>query len=86
MKKGVYLINTARAALIDEDAVLGGLTSGQIAGFATDVYAKEPPDASPLFSHENVITTPHIGGFTVESVDNATQMAVDNLLQVLKET
>ena len=83
MKHGVYLINTARAVLIDEDAVLEGLNSGQLLGFATDVYAKEPPEASPLLSHENVITTPHIGGFTVESVDKATQMAVENLLQAL---
>ncbi len=85
MKKGVYLINTARAALIDEQAVLEALNSGQLEGFATDVYRKEPPEASPLFSHERVITTPHVGGFTEESVDNATTMAVDNLLQALNE-
>lgn len=85
MKKGVYLINTARAALIDETAVLEEIESGQLSGYATDAYDKEPPDASPLLSHENVITTPHIGGFTNESVDNATTMAVENLLQVLSE-
>jgi D-3-phosphoglycerate dehydrogenase len=83
MKKGIYLINTARSGLIDENAMLEGLKSGRIAGFATDVYAQEPPVINDLFSHENVIMTPHIGGFTVESVDNATRIAVENLLQVL---
>lgn len=83
MKKGVYLINTARPSLIDEEAVLEALNNTQIAGFATDVFHKEPPKVSELFSHENVITTPHIGGFTVESVNNATRVAVENLLEYL---
>ncbi len=85
VKTGVYLLNTARAALIDEDAVLDALNSGKLSGFATDVFRKEPPDASPLFTHENVITTPHIGGFTMESVDMASTMAVENLLNCLQE-
>ena len=83
MKPGAYLINTARAALIDDEAVLKGIAGGRLSGYATDVYDKEPPAASPLLSHEHVITTPHIGGFTVESVDSATRMAVENLLAVL---
>jgi phosphoglycerate dehydrogenase-like enzyme len=85
MKKGVYLMNTARPSLIDEEVVLDALNSGQVAGFATDVFHKEPPEISELFSHENVITTPHIGGFTAESVARATQAAVENLLQFLGE-
>ena len=85
MKPGVYLINTARAGLIDADAVLAGLQSGHIAGLATDVYEQEPPAAHPLFLHENVITTPHIGGFTTESIENATGVAVANLLQYLRK-
>lgn len=85
MKKGVYLVNTARPSLIDEEAVLEALNSGQIAGFATDVFHREPPETSELFSCENVITTPHIGGFTTESVARATQTAVKNLLRFFKE-
>jgi phosphoglycerate dehydrogenase-like enzyme len=84
MKKGVYLINTARSGLISEDAVLEALKSGQIAGYATDVFNEEPPILNDLFKHENVILTPHIGGFTFESVERATIAAVENLLIELK--
>ena len=80
MKKGVYVINTARGALLSERDVLEALKSGHIAGLATDVFRTEPPDDLELFRHENVITTPHVGGFTKESVSLAMEMAVDNLL------
>ncbi len=84
MKKGVYLVNTARASLINEDAVLIGLESGQISGVAVDVFEEEPPRDLRFTSHSRVIGTPHIGGFTVESVDRAVSAAVDNLLQELQ--
>ncbi|MBN2546267.1 MAG: phosphoglycerate dehydrogenase [Spirochaetes bacterium] len=84
MKKGAYLINTARSGLINNDDVLEALISGQIAGYATDVYNEEPPVLNDLFRHENVILTPHIGGFTEESIENATRIAVENLLKELK--
>ena len=83
MKDGVYLINTARAGLVDEAAVVAALDSGKLFGMATDVFPKEPPELSALIAHDKVITTPHIGGFTTESVDRATQTAVDNILKVL---
>lgn len=83
MKNGVFLVNTARAALVDDDAVLAALNSGKLSGFATDVYHKEPPGASELLRHELVIATPHAGGFTEESVRRATETAVQNLLEVL---
>lgn len=83
MKDGVFVINTARAGLIDEQAVVDALDSGKLFCYATDVFVKEPPEPSELIAHEKVITTPHIGGFTTESVDRATQTAVDNILKVL---
>jgi len=84
MKKGVFIINTARASLVDEKEVLEGLESGRIAGFATDVYTSEPPEDFKLLKHDRVIATPHLGGFTKESVDRATTEAVENIIKTLK--
>jgi len=80
MKKGVYIINTARASLIDEISALKALENGQISGIATDVYAKEPPENYSLVKHERAIATPHLGGYTAESVDRATIDAIENLI------
>jgi phosphoglycerate dehydrogenase-like enzyme len=84
LKPGVFLVNTARASLIDEDAVLQGLNEERIAGFALDVYDREPPEAVPLLAHDRVIATPHVGGYTAESVSRATLAAVENLLDYFK--
>jgi D-3-phosphoglycerate dehydrogenase len=83
MKKDARLINTARAGLVDDAAVLEALDAGRLAGYAVDAYDKEPPDASPLLAHERVISTAHIGAYTAESVSKATRAAVDNLLAAL---
>lgn len=85
LKRGAVIVNTARAELVDEDALLQALDSGQVAVYATDVYRTEPPEPSPLLRHENVVRTPHAGGFTDESVDRATQAAVENLIRSLEE-
>lgn len=83
MKDGAYLINTARAGLVDEPAVLDALKSNKLRGFATDVYPHEPPELTPLLRHERTILMPHAGGFTEESIEHATQAAVNNLLKHL---
>ena len=85
MKEGVMIVNTARWELIEEKAVLNGLNSGKIGCLATDVFPKEPPQLSPLLKHENVVTTPHIGGFTKESVSKSASIAVENLLDFLSK-
>ena len=52
---------------------------------ALDVYDNEPPAETPLLSDDRVISTPHIGGYTTESVSYVTMAAVENLLEFLKE-
>jgi phosphoglycerate dehydrogenase-like enzyme len=83
MKRGAFLVNTARAGLVDDAAVLRALEAGRLGGYGVDAYAKEPPEMTPLLRHDRVVTTPHIGAFTAESVSRATRIAVDNLLAAL---
>ncbi len=80
MKRGVRLICTARGGIVDETALLAALESGQVAGAALDVFAKEPPGMSALVSHPKVIATPHIGAQTTEAQARA---AVDIATEVL---
>jgi D-3-phosphoglycerate dehydrogenase len=83
MKDGVYIINTARGGLIDEEAAYEALQSGKIAGLGLDVYEVEPVNASPLLKLDNVITTPHAGAHTREAISGMGMMAVENLIAVL---
>lgn len=67
MKKSAFLINTARGAIIDEQALIDALRSGSIAGAGLDVYEREPlPADHPFRSMPNVVITPHLGYFTRE--------------------
>ena len=84
MKQGAYLINTARYDLVDVEALAEQLDNNALAGAAFDVFDAEPPADRTLLSDDRILTTPHIGGFTTESVDRAIGMAVDNLLEALK--
>lgn len=58
MKRSVYLIDTARGGIVDEEALYRALKEGIIAGAALDVFSQEPPGSSPLMDLENVIATP----------------------------
>ena len=72
MRRGAYVINTARGGLIDEAALLRALESGHLAGAALDVFEQEPPQASGLFALRNVVVTPHISAGTRDAL--ATKM------------
>lgn len=80
-----YLINTARGSLIDEKALYRALKEGWIAGAGLDVFEGEPVDpGDPLFSLDNVVVTPHLGGSTPKARKRLVIMAVENLIKVLK--
>ena len=83
MKNGVILVNTARDGLVDSKAAVVALESGKLRAVTVDAFAKEPPDDFSFVAHRRVIGTPHIGGFTKESVDMAMELAVSNILDVL---
>ncbi|NVI89796.1 NAD(P)-dependent oxidoreductase [Actinomadura sp. BRA 177] len=74
------LINVARGGIAPDDAVLGALDSGSLAGAALDVYDREPlPPGHPLRSQENVLLSPHAAGSTVQSQQNLIAAVRDNV-------
>jgi D-3-phosphoglycerate dehydrogenase len=86
LKKNPIIINTSRGMLIDVDAVVKGLDSGDIRGYLTDVLAIEPIDKNEkLRNINNVIITPHVGSRTYQSVVRQGVMAVGNLIDLIKE-
>lgn len=75
-----YLVNSARAAVVDEAALLDALRDGHIGGAALDVYWKEPlPPGHPLFDAPNVVLTPHLAGAADDVRTHQTAMVLDDL-------
>jgi D-3-phosphoglycerate dehydrogenase len=70
-KPGVRIVNAARGGLLDEQALAEALQAGTVAGAGLDVFATEPCTDSPLFAHDSVVVTPHLGASTVEAQDKA---------------
>jgi len=85
MKRGVYIVCTARGGIIDEMALLSALESGQVAGAALDVFAEEPPGLTALVSHPNVVATPHIGAQTAEAQVRAAQDLAEEVLAAIRD-
>ncbi len=80
-----YLINTARAALVDEAALVEALREGAIAGAALDVFWKEPiPPGHPLFDLHNVVLTPHLAGAATDVRAHHALMVLEDLARIRK--
>ncbi len=85
MKDGVRIVNAARGALIDDEALAAAIKDGKVAGAAVDVYATEPPpEGHPLIGLPGVVHTPHLAASTVDAqitvAVDAAQQTVDALL------
>jgi len=83
MKKGALIVDAARGGVLNEEALLAGLESGQIGGAALDVFVAEPPGAIPLVNHPRVVCTPHIGAQTVEAQTRAAFDIANEVLAAL---
>jgi D-3-phosphoglycerate dehydrogenase / 2-oxoglutarate reductase len=85
MKPGAVLINTARARIVDEEALLDGLRDGHLGGAGLDVFLDEPlPDDSPFLGLENVTITPHLAGASSSVVRRHTEMVVGDVLRLVR--
>lgn len=83
MKQGVRIINCARGGLIVEQDLLAALDSGHVAAAALDVFEVEPATDNPLFAHENVIATPHLGASTTEAQENVALQVAEQMADFL---
>lgn len=84
LKKGAFVVNTARGGIINEPALYDALKSGHIAGAGLDVFDVEPaPPTHPLLTLPNVISSPHMAGVTVEAMDAMARVTAENILSVL---
>ncbi len=79
-KRGVLLVNTARGGSIDEEALLGALTSGWVSAAALDVFENEPTPRESLLVHEKLSLTPHIGAATEEAQDRIGAELADEII------
>jgi D-3-phosphoglycerate dehydrogenase len=81
MPSGSYLVNTARGGLVDLDALLEALDSGQLAGVALDVLPQEPPPKDhPLLSHPRALITPHVAWYSAEAEVELRRKAAQNIV------
>jgi D-3-phosphoglycerate dehydrogenase len=84
IKRGAYVVNTARGPLIDEAALAAALDSGQVGGAALDVVTTEPlAKDSPLLGRDNVIITPHTAFYSVEALAELQTKCASDVARVL---
>jgi D-3-phosphoglycerate dehydrogenase len=83
VRPGAILVNCGRGGLLDLDAALAALQSGQLAGVGLDVFDPEPPQHHPLFDHPNVVLTPHLMGLTRNATAATFADAAHGIVDVL---
>jgi D-3-phosphoglycerate dehydrogenase len=84
MKKGAYIVNTARGPLIDEPALIAALDAGQVGGAGLDVVASEPlAKDSRLIGRDNVILSPHTAFYSIEALEELQSKCASDVARVL---
>ena len=84
LPKGAIVINTARGALLDINALADALASGHLYGAGIDTTFPEPlPDSHPIYKQKNVVFTPHTAGMTAQTMVEQTRFSVTQVMEVL---
>lgn len=85
MKNGVVIVNTARGAVMDEDALVAALDSGHVSSVGLDVFENEPKVHPGLLAHQNVLLLPHVGTWTVETQTKMEDLSIRNVHLAVSE-
>ncbi|KJK76892.1 Putative 2-hydroxyacid dehydrogenase [Metarhizium anisopliae BRIP 53293] len=85
MKPGIVIVNTARGAVMDEDALVKALDSGKVASVGLDVYEEEPKIHPGLIDNPNVLLVPHMGTWTVETQTKMEEWTISNVKLALEQ-
>ena len=84
MKPTAMVVNTSRGKIVDEAAMYDALVNKKLAGYATDVFEKEPPTDSPLLALPNVLATPHIGWYTQDHMRSLGDQVIASVFSIYR--